>query len=199
MYRNIFAQYIPDFSTSETQDNITILPLEIFQCHVTNLPESGIDCSLSYPNICVKCSIKGVYLTGENLFTKSLGYLICQVVLILSIFIAFVGILANSLTIIIISRKRKRNKKVGGFDLVLLWLACTDLFCCLSAAVACSAHVVYLGELNYTKCHLSEYLKYNNYNLRNCIIVMLTGTLPESSEWLLNWLHVSQMILNICA
>lgn len=44
-------------SVIKSQYNVTIVPLEYFQCFVTYFPDSGIDCSLKNSTICVTCKI----------------------------------------------------------------------------------------------------------------------------------------------
>lgn len=127
------------------QGNVTIVPLEYFQCFITDFPESGIDCSLRNSTICVTCKIRGAYLTGESIGARAVAHLVCQVVLIISIVVGIIGVLANILTIIVLHIKRAKNKS-RAFDLLLLYLVYTDLICCFSSLAVCAAELVYLGN-----------------------------------------------------
>lgn len=132
-------------SVTQSQGNVTIVPLEYFQCFVTDFPDSGIDCSLKNSTICVTCKIRGVYLSGESIDEKALSYLVCKVVLITSIVVGLVGVLANILTLIVLHIKRAKNK-TRAFDLLLLYLAYADFFCCLTSLIVCAVQILYLGK-----------------------------------------------------
>lgn len=126
-------------------NNVTIVPLEYFQCFITDFPESGIDCSLRNSTICVTCKIRGAYLTGEGIGARAVAHLVCQIVLIIGIAVGIIGVLANILTIVVLHIKRWKNKS-RAFDLLLLYLVYVDLFCCLSSLAVSAAQLVYLGK-----------------------------------------------------
>lgn len=127
------------------QSNVTKVPLEYFQCFVTDFPQSGIDCSLRNKTFCVTCKRRGAYLTGESIDDKALAYLIFKIILIISIIIGIVGVLANILTIVVLHVKRTKNKS-RAFDLLLLYLAYADFFCCLASLTVCASQLIYLGK-----------------------------------------------------
>ncbi len=128
--------------------NLTIVPLEFFQCFVTDFPESRIDCSLRDPTICVKCELRSGYLTGESVSDKSFTHSLCVIMLILSIAVGIVGIFLNALTILVVQKKRIRSNKIRAFEFLILCLAYLDFFCCLSSIGLCAALMNYLGNLN---------------------------------------------------
>lgn len=112
-----------NFNTiTKFQESVTIVPLEYFQCFVTDFPELGIDCSLKKLTVCVSCKIMGAYLIGEKIDDKAFAYLIRKIVLIISFVVGIIGVLANILTIVALNIKRSKNKS-RAFDLLLLYLA----------------------------------------------------------------------------
>lgn len=123
-----------------------VLPavLEFFQCVASDLPETGIDCSVLNPKICVGCEIRGAYLT--NYITsnnKRLGPFICQVLLVVCVIVGIIGMFTNTLTIVILHKRHT----LRAFDFLLLNLTYSDLCSCLSSIFTCIAPVLYLGNL----------------------------------------------------
>lgn len=126
------------------QSNLTIELVDIYQCCFSDFPESGIDCSRSYPKICLKCEIQGRYFNGEGIDEYSgYGHLLCRILAVVCAIFGIVGILSNAVIVIILQR-RHNNKS---YDLLLTFLAYADLLCCLTSISGSISIISFFGKL----------------------------------------------------
>lgn len=118
----------------------TIVILEYFQCLSIELPESNIDCSRRNSSVCVKCEIRGAYLSEPNI---AVGELTCQILLLISVMLGVLGVFTN-LIISCVFYKRKTKRAV---DFLLLIFGLADFLSCFSSIFTCLAPVFYLSKL----------------------------------------------------
>lgn len=146
-------------TTFALKNNVTIVPLEFFQCFITDLPESGIDCSLCQSSICVKCETRGGYFTGQNEHDKYLGHIICYMVLAIRILIGIIGVISDALVILVLYRTLQflNNKKLKAFDFLVLCSSYADFLSCLTSLSGCASHLVFHSK-TYLKIIYSFYL-----------------------------------------
>lgn len=130
---------------SENSTNPILLPT--IPCHFFEFPESRVDCSSSYPEVCAKCNILGRFLTGGILTDNGIigpGRTVSIILWMLTLLIGIFGILANSINIIVVTnRKRKKS-----FDLFLIALAWMDLLGSVTAIMASSSIIAFFGTIS---------------------------------------------------
>ncbi len=116
--------------------------LDLFQCGFIDFPEFQVDCSIRQPGICLKCAIRGGYLSGESIDSiRASGHVFCRVIWIICLLVGCTGVFTNAVIIVILQRRRNNRS----FDLLLTVLGYVDLFCCLSSLFASTAPVAYFG------------------------------------------------------
>ncbi|CAL8084110.1 unnamed protein product [Orchesella dallaii] len=115
--------------------------LSVFMCPLIDINElTGIDCSVLHPDICVKCDLKGGYLSGESIYDlSSVSHLIYLTIWASTIVIGTLGLFGNFLIIKIL--KRRNSKRA--FDFLLTVLAAADTFSCIIAMIACTVPIFY--------------------------------------------------------
>ncbi|CAL8083825.1 unnamed protein product [Orchesella dallaii] len=116
-----------------------------YMCHLIDLPNTTKDCSISDPNLCIECPMRGGYLTGER-FTDiwGLGHAVCFLLWVFTVFISLCGVLGN-IVIVHVIQKRKTLWN-SSFDFLLLCLAAADIFSCIVTAIAATCRVAYFGN-----------------------------------------------------
>lgn len=116
--------------------NNTIIELEYFQCIGIELPETGIECSQLNSTVCVKCEIRGAYLTSPN---TTLGELICKILLSISLLLGVFGLFTNFIiSCVLYKRKAKRS-----VDFLLLTFALADFLGCFISIFVCVTPLIY--------------------------------------------------------
>lgn len=138
-----FTSIATDISISfeTSSSNTTILETFTFAfCYYVDFPDSGIDCSKSNPQLCVKCPIQGRYLTSD-----SIGVDVLTVLLVANLIISIFGIFGN----IFIVKVLGQNNFKSSFDRLITFLAVMDILTCFSAASAGLANTSYFGNKLY--------------------------------------------------
>lgn len=129
--------------TTSTPQHHQLEPLDIFLCGFIDFPETGIDCSTREPGYCVKCDIRGGYLTGESINDyNGSGHKFCRIVWYFCLFVGVIGTVMNGLIILVIYRRRSNRS----FDFLLSLLAKVDLLCCFTSLGSSTAPVAYFGK-----------------------------------------------------
>lgn len=126
------------------ETNLTIEILDIYQCCFIDFPESGIDCSHSQPEICLKCEIRGGYFSGESVNDyNGEGHLLCRILCIVCLIAGIIGIFSNAVIIVILQKRTTKRS----YDLLLTFLACADLVCCLTSISGSTSIISFSGKL----------------------------------------------------
>jgi len=126
-----------------TETLLVVEYLPNYFCQFIDLPENGTECSPNFPQVCVGCHTVGKFLTGETLKDYfSPGHIICIIMWIATIVIGTLGVITNSIIIMVIQHMRSKRP----FDFLIMMLACFDLICCASAATVNTAAVSIYGN-----------------------------------------------------
>ncbi len=142
MSSNLTA-WISPTTTLTNSENLQLVPLDIFLCGFIDVPETGIDCSTREPGYCIKCDIRGGYLTGESINEyNGYGHIFCRIVWYFCLIVSIIGTVMNGLIVLVIRRRRSNRS----FDFLLSLLAQVDLLCCFTSLGSSTASVAYFGN-----------------------------------------------------
>ncbi|CAL8084107.1 unnamed protein product [Orchesella dallaii] len=113
--------------------------LSVFMCTLIDTPESGEECSVLNSSECIRCNLRGGYLSGESIHDyHSIGHVISLSMWLLTIILGIGGLLGNYLIIRIV---KKRNSE-RPFDILLMVLAAFDTFCCIVTGIGTTVTIL---------------------------------------------------------